>query len=141
MLYEYPVMESGYKWNAMQKIAIALNIPIENIYLCGTQENDYIGFKDITLTIEQKTILDNIMANSPCSIPTNIGKTTYKAPNLYGMRKWFSSQWGIEPIFWLDEPLEDGMGECYIHLQFPRVLTATEKKQIINVYTSALKEV
>lgn len=142
--YEYPQI-IGHKWNLLQKISISLNIPISQIYV-GDSFNDYIqktyiGFYDVELTTSQKTQLDNIVMNESCSVPQNTGNTTYKVPELFKMRQWFISQIGIEPTFWFDEENIDGSGECYLYLQFPRPLTTTEKKLIVSVYTSALKEV
>lgn len=136
--YEYPIM-SGLAWNAMQKIAIALALPLDSVSVSANTQKTYIGVPN-ELTPAQKTTLDGIMNNNPCIIPTNVGKTTYKVPDLWSMRQWFFTNWGITPTMWFEQGNEDGSGECYIYLNFPRTLTTIEKKQIIGVYGSAIRE-
>lgn len=140
MDYKYPYPKiSGCLSNATQKIAKTLSIPATNIYIIGSEENHFVCFIDIELTVEQKATLDSIMANNPCTVPANTG-TTIKIPSFYGMRKWFISQFGVEPVIWRDEETSDGSGECFYYLHFP-TLTLAQKATIKNAYINSIKEV
>jgi hypothetical protein len=139
MIYEYPKV-TGYEWNALQRISLALNIPMENICSIGISDKTCIGFNNIDLTEEQKAILDNIMIDNPCAVLISQEKTTYQIADLWNMRQWFFSNWGISPTIWFEDGNEDGTGECYIYLQFPRLLSETEKNQIVSVYANSIKE-
>lgn len=140
MRYPYTKL-TGSTYNVIRKISIALGISMEDVWITGDSHYDYIDFGEVELTTEQVAILDNIMANSPCSRPVESGKTTYKVPDLYRMREWFYAQWGIEPVIWFDDSEISPTGEYFTYLHFPRVLTSNEKNQIISVYNKAIREV
>jgi hypothetical protein len=137
MTYEYPPV-SGYGWNLLQKISIALGVA-EN--LIGISDNGEYTFIHINaeVTPSQKTQLDTIMASAnPCGVPANTGNTTYRIADIWSMRQWFYDQIGIIPLFWFEQGNDDGSGECYMYLQFPRALTNTEKNKIVNTYTKMI---
>lgn len=140
MEYSYPIQITGYIWNLMQKISIALSIPMDSI---GTSANSQYFTIHLPneLSVADKTILDNIVnATNPCLPPANTGKTTYRVMDLWSMRQWFFTQFGITPTLWFEQGNADGSGECYIHVQFPRQLTAQEKNKIKSVYASSIIE-
>lgn len=140
MEYQYSKV-SGYRWNAVQKIALSLGIEMNKIYISDNEIYTYVGFNNMELDANQKEILDGIMANNPCLPPLNTGNTTYKIADLWSMREWFYSTIGLRPVMWFEEGSPDGTGECYIYLQFPRTLTNQEKNKIISTYTGMISVV
>lgn len=140
MQYEYNSILGGFRWNLIQKISIALNIPINLIGSADTYGDNaktFITFADgVTLTSEQKTILDNIVANiTPCSVPINTGNTTLKIADIWKSRKWLIDQFGVLATIWWDEESEDGSTPCYAYIQFQKYLTLQEKLKVKNIIT------
>jgi hypothetical protein len=132
--YKYPKI-TGYKWNAKQKISIALGIAIGDFVLVDDATTTNIIIKK--LSQKEKQTLDRIMANGPCGVPNPQG-TAIKIKDLWSMRDWFRDEIGLEFTFWFEEET-DGRKECYIHLHFPKKLTAKEKNKIMNVYRKMIK--
>lgn len=139
MQYEYPPI-TGYRWNLVQKLSIAFNIPESQIYTMDNGENTIIGFNGVDLTEAQKTILDGIVASNPCLPPTNTAGSTFRIKDIWSMRQWFIQQIGITPKFWFEEGSNDGSGVCYMYVQFDRPLTLSEKKKIKDVYAAMIEE-
>lgn len=130
----------GFLWNLSQKITTQTGLSKEEIGITSSQIGVSINiFKDITK--EQNKIIDNIMINNPFEIPFNPNLTTFKIMDIWGMRQKFFKGLPYKPLYWFEQEKEDGSGECYIYLQFPKKLTFDEKTQVINTYHVSIEEV
>lgn len=140
MQYEYPLV-SGYLWNLMQKIWLAFGMAEDSVYYTSDNINIYIHTPR-ELTPAEKITLDGIMAApNPCLPPPNTGNTSFKLMDLWYMRQWVYTQFGITPTLWFEQGSADGTGECYIYIEFPKKLTTQEKNKIKNAYYSMMNEV
>lgn len=120
----------GKKINAIQKLSDALSVSAHLIVVSdtyGQEPQTHITFKGITLTEEQEQTLFSLVNSSICSVPEDLTKTTYRIPNIWGMREKLKEIIGADVKFWLGDEKEDGSEDCYIYIQFPRALTSTEK--------------
>lgn len=139
MQYEYDSIVGGFRWNLIQKISIALGIPISQISSAdtyGVNAKTYIDFNGIELTPEQKATMDSIITTNPCTIPTNtIGNTTFKIADIWKSRKWLIDQFSVPATVWWDAESEDGSTPCYAHFLFPQSLTVSQKSDIKKILT------
>lgn len=134
--YVYPVITGSF-YNLHQKISLGLSIPMDDILISSNVEEIFIDLP-ITLTAEQKTQLDTIMANNPGGPPENTCNTTYRIINIDRAKTWLKNQLGIDVTFWYDT---DSNGNNCLVLQFSRPLTTTEKNTILNKYRSLIREI
>ena len=120
-------------------------MPENQIALKGTETETIIETIGWELTPQQKSKLDEFMGSGdPCVPPANIGNTTFRLKDIWGMRQDFLTGItvsGVAPRFWFESEQLDGSGTCYMYIQFPKSLSTAEKNRVKNWITNAIVEI
>lgn len=133
MIYYYPKVEGGYRWNLIKRCKF--EVGIEPINTGNIEEQTFLEF-DRDLTEQEKALLDTLMASNPTQPPT--GTCRVKIQDIYERLAQFNANTGMNIRIYYSESVNNSGSIDTIELHTDAPLTATQKSKITTGYSNLL---
>ena len=130
MIYIYPQVVDGFRWNMLKRIKN--EVGIEPINLSDTNNETFVYF-DRKLTDQEKSTLDSVMKDSP-SYPPKTTNTVFKIEDIWERLTKFNSQTGFDFKLYYSESVSGSGKFDQIELHASKQLTDLEQAKVKEEY-------
>jgi hypothetical protein len=134
-IYYYPTIgNSGYRWNALQRVHNAIGI--EPIGLGDVGEQTYLQF-DRELTEAEQTTVTAVMADNP-TYPPATTNTVFSLLDVWNRRQEIATELGLPYDLYYNESVQGSGDVDTIEIHFKKELTAEEIQRVYDNYPRLL---
>jgi len=134
MIYYYPKIEWGYRWNLLQRCLH--EVGLEPNLVGDTANETYLRFER-ELTSQEKVNLDALMANNP-QFPPNTKGTVFKIIDVWNRRSEITQAMGLEYKVFYTESVPGSGDVDQIELHFSKTLSTQERNRVTNEYSKLI---